>query len=420
MGSTTNIFHRLGRIGEAADVPPQEVRYTRFLNVASGLVTLTSVAFFIPEAMVITDWGKITGTEWLVLVGRFVGGLLFAAPLVMNRLGHHSAARLFFVLWGVVFCSSLAFVYGVWIPANLFIVVAVMLSVFMFPEAETGRVKWVLTACLVGFGAILVAWERGQPLVPVHRPGVRQAVMLVGSFGALLVAFLVASVQRRTVITAERRLTAAQEKADRLLLNVLPEPIAARLKDGAGLIADGFEEVSVLFADLVGFTELSARLEPAEIVSLLDEVFSRFDQETARHGLEKIKTIGDAYMVAAGVPTPLDDGVEAIARMALALPGIVAAVGGGRGHPLEVRIGIATGPAVAGVIGEHKFAYDLWGDTVNTASRLEAHGEPGRIQVDEATHGRLESTFELEARGAIEVKGKGLTPAWWLLGPNQA
>jgi class 3 adenylate cyclase len=207
----------------------------------------------------------------------------------------------------------------------------------------------------------------------------------------------------------------ALAESERLLLNVLPQPVAVRLKKQAGLIADDCPAVSVLFADIVGFTPLSERLSAVELVELLDLVFARWDAVAERHGVEKIKTIGDAYMVAGGIPLPRDDHAEAIAEMALAMRPEILRCSQETGVPLEVRIGIDSGEVVAGVIGRAKFIYDLWGDTVNTASRMESHALPGTIQVTERTYERLRERYPFEPRGAINVKGKGLMPCYVLL-----
>ena len=212
----------------------------------------------------------------------------------------------------------------------------------------------------------------------------------------------------------------ARERAladsERLLLNVLPAPVAVRLKASDEIIADAYPEVTVLFADIVGFTGLAERLPPEDIVILLDRVFTAWDGLATRHGLEKIKTIGDAYMVAGGLPEPRDDHAEAVADMALEMNAALEAAVGGAEQPLQVRIGIDTGPVVAGVIGRAKFIYDLWGDTVNTASRMESHGIPGSIQVTERGYRRLRASYAFDPRGTVEVKGKGLLPTYLLLG----
>jgi adenylate cyclase len=198
------------------------------------------------------------------------------------------------------------------------------------------------------------------------------------------------------VIAAER------ERSERLLLNVLPEPIAERLKAGESPIADRASDVGVLFADIVGFTPMSKTMRPEELVHVLDGVFTLFDGLVADYGLEKIKTIGDAYMVASGLLAEGPSHAEDLAEMALEMQAAI-----GRTPPLEIRIGMDIGPVVAGVIGHQKFIYDLWGDTVNTAGRMESHGIPGSIQVTERAYLRLAPAFAFEERGMIDVKGKG-------------
>jgi guanylate cyclase len=207
---------------------------------------------------------------------------------------------------------------------------------------------------------------------------------------------------------AHSALAAERERSERLLLNVLPAPIAERLKTEDGIIAEHHDAVSVLFADLVGFTGQAAVMPPAELVAVLDRIFTAFDRLADAEGVEKIKTIGDAYMVAGGLPEARPDHLQAVARTALAMRAEIEAIAAAAGHGwLGVRIGIDTGPVVAGVIGRRKFIYDLWGDTVNTASRMESHGLPGEIQVTRRVAEALGPDFRVRARGTIEVKGKG-------------
>jgi adenylate cyclase len=212
---------------------------------------------------------------------------------------------------------------------------------------------------------------------------------------------------------AAAMVAAERERSERLLLNVLPQPIAERLKSGESVIADGASDVGVLFADIAGFTPLSETMAPEDVVQLLNEAFSVFDGLAAEHRLEKIKTIGDAYMAASGLLQRSARHTEDLAEMALAMQREVRRLGG-----LQLRIGIDIGPVVAGVIGRSKFIYDLWGDTVNTASRMESHGVPGAIQVTERAHARLAPAFEFEDRGIIDVKGKGPMRTYLLLGPK--
>ena len=200
-------------------------------------------------------------------------------------------------------------------------------------------------------------------------------------------------------------------RSEDLLLNVLPQPIAERLKageaEGEKVIADSFDSVTVLFSDVVGFTKLSARVGAAELVMMLNGVFSAFDQLSDKHGVEKIKTIGDAYMVVGGLPMRTDNHASAIADMSLDMYKELDRINAEAGTDLNIRIGINTGPVVAGVIGSRKFTYDLWGDAVNTAARMESHGIEGRVQVTEATYNLLKDSFDFEDRGIIDVKGKG-------------
>src|SRR5215218_137630 len=218
--------------------------------------------------------------------------------------------------------------------------------------------------------------------------------------------------QRRDAVAALR---VEQAKAENLLLNILPRSIADRLKAETRTIADQFSSASILFADVVDFTPLSDRLPPAEVVGLLDRLFSHFDVLAERYGLEKIKTIGDCYMVAAGVPSPRADHAPALALMALDMVAAMRSVDEVGQLGLELRVGINSGPVVAGVIGRKRFLYDLWGDAVNTASRMESQGTSGRIQITGATKDLLEDEFVCEPRGTIPVKGKGEIEAWYLV-----
>jgi guanylate cyclase len=212
-------------------------------------------------------------------------------------------------------------------------------------------------------------------------------------------------------------LTGEQEKSESLLLNILPKQIAEALKASPATIADHYEGASVLFADVVEFTPMSAEMTPSELVELLNEVFTYFDRLADELGIEKIKTIGDAYMAAAGVPTPRSDHAQALTRMALRVRDHFAENEVG-GRKLAFRIGINSGPLVAGVIGTRKFIYDLWGDAVNTASRMESHGTEGAVQITRATYELIKEDFECAARGTVAVKGKGDVEVWHVVRPR--
>ena len=241
-------------------------------------------------------------------------------------------------------------------------------------------------------------------------------MLVLNVIGAGSVAFtLLASFahQRDTALTALR---VEQEKSERLLTNILPSSIAERLKAAGETIADHFGSASILFADVVGFTALAQRLAPDEVVGILDELFSHFDMLVERHGLEKIKTIGDAYMAAAGVPDPSRDHARRTALLALDMREAVATSAVAVRFGLELRIGINSGPVVAGVIGSKRFLYDLWGDAVNTASRMQSQSTPGEIQITHATYELLKDEFVCRRRGTILVKGKGEMETWYLVG----
>ncbi|MEL6163198.1 MAG: adenylate/guanylate cyclase domain-containing protein, partial [Cyanobacteria bacterium J06628_3] len=215
--------------------------------------------------------------------------------------------------------------------------------------------------------------------------------------------------------TTFNQLTEEQKKSEHLLLNILPETVANRLKEQQTTIAEAFAEATVLFADIVGFTQLSTQVSPQELVALLNRIFSAFDELAEKHGLEKIKTIGDAYMVVGGLPSPRKDHAKAIIEMALDMQQAINEFNIETNYNCNIRIGINTGPVIAGVIGIKKFIYDLWGDTVNIASRMESHGIPGNIQISQSTYEQVQNIFQdkfkgeykFESRGLIEIKGKG-------------
>jgi adenylate cyclase len=251
--------------------------------------------------------------------------------------------------------------------------------------------------------------------LPVWFTSTMLALNVIGT-GSVAFTLLASFAHQRNAALAALRVE--QEKSEALLLNILPRPIAERLKAAAQTIADHFVATSILFADVVDFTPLAQRLPPVEVVGILDQLFSRFDALVERHGLEKVKTIGDCYMAAAGVPNPRPDHARIAALLALDMRDVVAtsAVAGRPG--LELRIGINSGPVVAGVIGTKRFLYDLWGDAVNTASRMESQGTPGEIQITRATYELLKDQFVCRRRGTILVKGKGRMETWYLVGPR--
>ncbi|HEX2368933.1 MAG TPA: adenylate/guanylate cyclase domain-containing protein [Acidimicrobiia bacterium] len=287
------------------------------------------------------------------------------------------------------------------------------LGALVFDGVRAG-VRWFVAfgTIFLASGFIGVALGIPSPLPEWFSSMLLALNVVVGGtiFFTLLVLF---AKQREEALTALR---SEQQRSEGLLLNILPAAIAERLKGETRTIADQFAAASVLFADVVDFTVRSKDLPASEVVGLLDRLFSHFDTLTERHGLEKIKTVGDAYMVAAGVPIPRRDHAQQIGLMALDMVASTAPSGLCGDLDLQLRIGINSGPVVAGVIGRQKFLYDLWGDAVNTASRMESGGTPGRIQVTRPTYELLKDEFELEPRGTIAVKGKGEMETWYLLG----
>ena len=284
--------------------------------------------------------------------------------------------------------------------------------VFLGPD---GSVPW-----FVGYAALLLVAGVFDAQLQAHAPDVpealRRAFFVLDMFGVGLSAYLILRYFVRQRELAAAALAVEREKSERLLLNVLPVPIAARLKEHEGVIADRFDDVSVLFADIVGFTELAQAMDPAQLVEMLNGIFTAFDHLAERESLEKIKTIGDSYMIAGGLPQPLADHPRAIARMALGMQEELRNIAQEHTADLQLRIGIDIGPVVAGVIGRNKFIYDLWGDTVNTASRMESHGLPGEIQVTRRAYERMCDDFDLVTRGPLQVKGKGIMDTFLLQG----
>jgi len=248
-------------------------------------------------------------------------------------------------------------------------------------------------------------------------------------FGLLMVVYLILASSSYLLETLDRtrylkdvliekqklEIEAEKNRSEQLLLNVLPYSVAERLKGGETIIADSFNHISVLFADICSFTPLSRKLEPEVLVNMLNGIFTEFDRIIDALGLEKIKTIGDAYMVVAGAPNAIQDHETRIANAALRMMEVTDNLKDPLGNPIQLRIGISSGSAVAGIIGVKKFSYDVWGDTVNTASRMESHGEIGKIHVTQEIYEKLKDQFFFEARGTIEVKGKDEMQTWWLI-----
>jgi class 3 adenylate cyclase len=404
---------------EAAYLDESAVRVRRASRILSllalGIYTLIEIVELLDPSRPARWLGGLPNVQTLIVIRGAVSLPLLALVVASSW----APAGMFRKLWRLATCVCVAALTVVPAASWIFMPAPEGIDVGL---ASLSLLSALIAGCLVlpiGFvhalgviGAFILAYVRLGSRVPAG------AALFWVSFGAAMAAFSAWVVEANDRRAFLQRRTIARERArsEALLRNILPEPIAERLKADPSTIADRFASVTILFADIVGFTDLSARLEPAEIVVMLNRLFTAFDDLAEHHGLEKIKTIGDAYMVAAGLPAPREDHASAIADMALAMRDAVARVAGETGHPLAVRIGIHTGPVVAGVIGKRKFAYDLWGDAVNTASRMESHGLPGEIQLSEATRASLGARFTCEARGTISVKGKGDLPTWLLRG----
>jgi class 3 adenylate cyclase len=291
---------------------------------------------------------------------------------------------------------------------------AVPLAVALYTAGAAGYLRWALLVAAVAVGGglvFLLLVNQDLPVLLVLGELVRDASLW------LAILLLGDAVHSRRALAREHRLLEAERaRSERLLRNMLPASIAARLKRREGIIADASPQVTVLFADIAEFTPHAERSPPEATVALLNELFSQFDALTEARGLEKIKTIGDAYMVAGGLPDPMPDHAEAVAELALEMLDAADRRRLPDGGPVRLRIGINSGPVVAGVIGRRRFSYDLWGDTVNTASRMQTTGVPGCIQITERTHELLGKRYLLRERGRIQVKGKGTMLTYFLSG----
>jgi adenylate cyclase len=410
----------------------------------------------------VRTWLRV-GSDWIAGLGvresdsaaariRMEGLTLAAAAIAVAASGWVAA----YAALGLWLSAAIPFAYQVGTVISLALL---RRSGRVQPVVQVLLAMWLLLPFLLqwslgGFveSSAVALWGLGAPFGAIVFQGARESVrwfvgflvllgisgLVDGSLGtdpdlpaALSIAFFVLNIAGIAVtafvlmlyfVRARERAHAAlaleRERSERLLLNVLPETIAERLKDVDGVIADRHADVSVLFADLVGFTPAAESLEPERVVGLLDEIFSLFDDLVASHGLEKIKTIGDGYMAAGGIPEPRPDHARAVAELALAMQAALAGRESDVG--LSLRIGIDSGPVVAGVIGRSRFGYDLWGDTVNTASRMESHAPPGSIQITERTFELLGDGYRFEQREGIDVKGKGPMTTYLLLGRAEA
>jgi guanylate cyclase len=316
---------------------------------------------------------------------------------------HVLASLLITIVLGGLIPSAMHAVWGLLAPLGAIVVYG----------PKTGRRWFVVYSAVIAVG-VYVSYNIYSPLDSLT-PSAISALMAMNIFGASAFAFgiLYYFVQQRDL--AFRLLRGERERSEELLLNILPKDIVAILKKQPRVIADHFTGATILFADVVNFTPISARLSPTELVDLLNQVFSHFDALVEKHGVEKIKTIGDCYMVASGVPRPRADHAQVLTQLALEMRAFVDQHTF-HGNKLSLRIGLNSGPVVAGVIGQKKFIYDLWGDAVNTASRMESHGSRGVIQITRATYELIKDHFDCEHLGTLDIKGKGAMEVWQVCG----
>ncbi len=392
------------------------VRFSVALSVAAFL------SYGIHDLLVIPE---VLRTAWAIRYGFFAPiGLAVVAFAFTNK----SAARhqLGMLAFGAAVVSAVCWIGSASTPAGFYIyngyaIIFVTLGPFIARMSVRSQV--VYTA--IGLGAFDLFDRLLFHSPPVIAFSFNLTMVTLGGMGVLLANQLerqerLAFVQRRVIDQQMRAIEAERARSEALLLNVLPRKIADRLLAEPGVIADRFDEATVLFSDIVGFTELSSRLPPDELVRRLDAVFSQWDGLADELGLEKIKTIGDAYMVAGGVPSPRADHATAVLEMALRMKDSLSKLSPELGGELRVRIGVHSGALVGGVIGTKKFIYDVWGDTVNVASRMESHGSPGEVQVSEAVYEAAKDAFDFEPRGEITVKGKGAMKTFFLRGRRAA
>ncbi|MEM7269249.1 MAG: adenylate/guanylate cyclase domain-containing protein [Pseudomonadota bacterium] len=389
-------------------VDPKDHRGARLCNVLSLVGTVACLIFggiYLAQS---------PGGLWApALVCFFFAPFYFCAPLLM-RFGIVAAAMPIILS---VTLLSVANTYLMSREAGLHsasLIIAPAVGVLLLGV----RRIWII-AVLALFGAASslipeIYFVEPSPLVRVSDDFLAETRVNIIISNGLIIGGAVFYAVRRMVL-AEEALEAEYDRSERLLENLLPRQIASRLKATPDrIIADDVEDATILFADIVGFTPRAAAMPAEDLVRFLNRIFTAFDAATEAAGLEKIKTIGDAYMVAAGLPTHRPDHAAAAADLALELLAIAERLSEETDQAIEVRIGLHTGPVVAGVIGTQKFFYDVWGDTVNTAARMESHGQDGRIQISAETHAALGKAFLTEPRGVTDIKGKGPTETWWL------
>jgi len=386
-------FVRRMALAGTAGYSTRERRGLVVANLTGYLATISSLAYALIYAL--QDFTELSP----VVYGNILSAACTAMTPLLHRFGRAAAALwLACIIYSTIFYFISMLGHDAGVQLNYIGAAAVALVIL-----GVERLKLALVVVAVAMAMHIAAWF----LFPEEAAGVvvdpdfLNRVYLTSATNVMAIVFVVVWYALALARDAERR-------TDSLLYNILPVSIADRLREAPGeAMAERFEEATVLFADLTSFTTLAARLGPRRVVALLDDLFSAFDELATRHGMEKIKTIGDAYMAVAGVPMPRADHAAAAADMALAMPAAAAAVGKRHGEALELHVGIASGPVMAGIIGRTRFSYDVWGDTVNLAARLEAWGQAGSIIASRGAAERLTASHDFEALGTAQLKGIG-------------
>ncbi len=389
MAILDHIEQRVALPGDDETMRTKKTLSTAFL-VIGALFTMVNMITYFSHGMLQAGRIYIVWTLFLLL-----------ATFLILRFPRLWLPLMYAVVFGVIATSLSTHIFSGGFQSGVEVAVWMMLG--PITAALVTRVRFTVVTTVIYIAAVILAAYL-EPFSQSIAPALDLNTRMQIAAGNLIMMGLVATASALYLMFQVERY---RRRADDLLLNILPGPIAARLKENPETIADGYSEVSVLFADIVDFTTLSSSADPVEIVSLLNDIFSSFDDLAAKHGLEKIKTIGDAYMVAAGVPDPRPDHAEAIAEFAIDMLEAVKDHEGFHGEPIRLRVGINTGPVVAGVIGRQKFIYDLWGDAVNVASRMESNGLTNQIQVTEAVKEKLSGRYQFREREPIYIKGKG-------------
>lgn len=354
--------------------------------------------------------------KWIIIV-IFLKAFGYFLSYPLNYFGFHTPSKLIFAFVNIVGTVFLVVLMGNQINGQLFLLPVLFLPFVIYSPSE----KFAMYFHIILLISVIILLEFGifgnDPLYvdPEFINKLQYHNFLLMSLLVVAAGVYVRFVLRKAEIQLDNEI----EKSDNLLLNILPESIAAKLKESHESLAEQFDDATILFADIVGFTKRSESMQPNDLVAMLDDIFSEFDKLADKYAVEKIKTIGDAYMVVGGVPEQRSEHCEIIAELALEMQDIIHEKFADKYDELDLRIGIHSGSVVAGVIGSKKFSYDLWGDSVNTAARMESHGIPGKIQVTKAIFDLLKNKYNFERRGEIEIKGKGLMETYFLEGKSK-